>query len=231
MAPMQDQRKPGFKDAVRDQSSLLAPLEKPTLIWLAHRMPAWVNSDHLTLLGFVSLSAAGLCYAAARWDRRWLLVVIPLLVLNWFGDSLDGTLARVRNRQRPRYGFYVDHITDAFGTSILIGGLAASTYMNPYLGLTLLILYLLLSIQTYLATYVFGTFQLSFGKFSPTELRIVLCIGSIALMYRPWVKLFGSGPWRLYDVGGLVAVVLMGVLVVAASVQNVARLYREERIS
>jgi phosphatidylglycerophosphate synthase len=228
MATMQKERKRGFTDAVRDQSSLLAPLEKRTLVWLAHRMPGWANSDHLTLLGFLSLSAAGLCYAAARQDRRWLLAVIPLLAINWFGDSLDGTLARVRNRQRPRYGFYVDHISDAFGTSILIGGLAASTYMNPYLALTLLVLYLLLSIQTYLATYVFGTFQLSFGKFSPTELRIVLCIGSIALMYRPWVKLFGYGPWRLYDIGGLVAIVFMALMVAAASLKNIARLYREE---
>ncbi len=217
-----------FKDAARAQTSLLAPLEKKVLIWLAHRMPGWVTSDQLTALGFVSLTGAGLCYGAARWDPRWLLAVIPMLAANWFGDSLDGTLARVRNRQRPRYGFYVDHISDAFGTSILVGGMAASTYMSPYVGLVLLILYLLLSIQTYLATYVFGTFHLSFGKFSPTELRIVLCIGSVALMYRPWVKLFGYGPWRLYDVGGLVAIAVMSAMVVQASVRNIARLYREE---
>jgi phosphatidylglycerophosphate synthase len=225
---MRTESKTGFKDAAREQTSLLAPIEKRALIWLAHRMPSWVTSDQLTLLGFISISAAGLCYAAARWDRLWLLAVIPMLALNWFGDSLDGTLARVRNRQRPRYGFYVDHISDAFGTTFLVIGMAFSTYMNPYVGLVLLVLYLLLSIQTYLATYVLGTFHLSFGKFSPTELRVVLCIGSVALMYRPWVKLFGYGPWRLYDIGGLVTIAIMSVMVVRASVKNIARLYREE---
>ena len=100
-----------FKDAERKQLSMLAAVEKKTLIWLAHRMPPWVNSDHLTVLGFVAMFAAGLLYWASRWDRRALLGVIVALAVNWFGDSLDGTLARVRNQLRPRYGFYVDHIS------------------------------------------------------------------------------------------------------------------------
>src|SRR5215475_3626161 len=101
-----------FRDAERKQLSLLAGIEKRTLVWLAHHLPKWVNSDHLTLLGFLAMLAAGLCYWGASYDRRWLLAVIGALAVNWFGDSLDGTLARVRNRLRPRYGFYVDHITD-----------------------------------------------------------------------------------------------------------------------
>ena len=105
-----------FKDAERKQLSLLASMEKKTLIWLAHRLPSWVNSDHLTMLGFMAMFAAGLCYWLASYDRRALLAVIVALVINWFGDSLDGTVARVRNRFRPRYGFYVDHMTDAIGT-------------------------------------------------------------------------------------------------------------------
>jgi hypothetical protein len=100
-----------FKDAERKQVSMLAAVEKKTLIWLAQRMPAWVNSDHLTLLGFIAMFVAGLCYWAASWDRRALVAVIAALAVNWFGDSLDGTLARVRNRLRPRYGFYVDHVS------------------------------------------------------------------------------------------------------------------------
>ncbi len=219
---------PAFRDAARDQSSLLAPLEKRLLAWLAHRMPAWISSDHLTLLGFVAMFGAGACYAVARWNRYALVAVIGWLALNWFGDSLDGTLARVRNRQRPRYGFYVDHMTDAFGTAFLLIGLAFSGYMNPFLAIALLIVYLLLSIQSYLATYALGTFQLSFWKFSPTELRIVLSIGNLALLWRPLVMLGPYGPFRLFDVGAVVGLAGMSVMVAAASIKNTVELYRKE---
>src|SRR6266545_7458539 len=122
---------PSFKSAVRQQESLLTPLEKKTLIWLAGRMPAWVNSDHLTLIGFLGMILAGVCYFLASWNPLALIAAVVCLGVNWFGDSLDGTLARVRNKQRPRYGFYVDHITDAFGTLFLIGGIGLSGYMSP----------------------------------------------------------------------------------------------------
>src|ERR1043166_2707587 len=158
-----------FKDAERKQLSMLASVEKQVLIWLAHRMPAWVNSDHLTLIGFIAMLAAGLSYWAASWDRRGLVGVIIALGINWFGDSLDGTLARVRNRLRPRYGFYVDHITDAIGTFFLMGGLALSGYMSPFIALGLLIAYFLLSIEVYLTTYTIGSFHLSFWSFGPTR--------------------------------------------------------------
>src|SRR6516162_4741380 len=186
-----------FKDAERKQLSMLAAVEKKTLIWLAQRMPAWVNSDHLTLLGFVAMLAAGLCYWAASQDRRALLFVIVALAINWFGDSLDGTLARVRNRLRPRYGFYVDHVTDAIGTFFLMGGLAVSGIMTPYIGLGLLIAFLLLSIEVYLATYTIGKFHLSFWSFGPTELRLLLCAGNLAVYYWPVVGLFGH-KFRLF---------------------------------
>ena len=132
-----------FKEAERKQLSMLARVEKKTLVWLAFRMPSWVNSDHLTLLGFVAMFFAGLGYWAASWDRRALIGVIAALAVNWFGDSLDGTLARVRHRLRPRYGFYVDHITDAVGTFFLMGGLALSSFMSPSIALGLLIACLL----------------------------------------------------------------------------------------
>src|SRR5579872_4883888 len=151
-----------FRDAERKQLSFLAAAEKKVLVWMAQRMPTWVNSDHLTLLGFVAMFAAGLCYWVAATDRRALIGVIVALAVNWFGDSLDGTLARVRNRLRPRYGFYVDHITDAIGTFFLMGGLALSSYMNPFIALGLLIAYFLLSIEVYLTTYVLGKFHMSF---------------------------------------------------------------------
>src|SRR5258706_5064151 len=193
-----------FKDAERKQLSMLAAAEKRTLIWLAHRLPGWVNSDHLTLLGFVAMFAAGLCYWLSRYDRRALLLVIVALVVNWFGDSLDGTLARVRNRLRPRYGFYVDHVTDAIGTAFLMGGLALSSYMSPYIALGLLISFLLLSIEVYLTTYTIGAFHLSFWSFGPTELRLLLCIGNLAVYLRgPMVTLAGR-QLLLFDIGGAV---------------------------
>ena len=173
-------------------------------------MPAWVNSDHLTLLGFVAMFAAGLLYWAASVDCRALLGVIVALAVNWFGDSLDGTLARVRQRQRPRYGFYVDHITDAIGTFFLMGGLALSGYMNPFIALGLLVVYLLLSIEVYLTTYTIGSFHLSFWSFGPTELRLLLCVGNIALYVPvPWCKMLGRD-YRIFDVGGVIGIAGMG---------------------
>src|SRR5580692_3914462 len=218
-----------FRDAERKQLSLLARIEKKTLIWLAHRMPAGVNSDHLTLLGFVAMLAAGLCYWAAASDRRALIGVIVALTVNWFGDSLDGTLARVRNRLRPRYGFYVDHITDAIGTFFLMGGLALSSYMNPFIALGLLIAYFLLSIEVYLTTYTMGAFHMSFWSFGPTELRVLLCIGNIALFYRPVVGLAGRH-FLLFDVGGAIGICGMAMMLVWSALRHTIQLYRAERL-
>ncbi|MBI3666035.1 MAG: CDP-alcohol phosphatidyltransferase family protein [Acidobacteria bacterium] len=218
----------GFQDATRAQSSFLAPLEKKVLLWLAYRLPPWVNSDHLTLPGFVAMFLAGISYWQARRNRLALILVIGCLALNWFGDSLDGTLARVRNKQRPRYGFYVDHITDAFGTFFLMGGLALSGYMSPVVAIGLLIVYFMLSIEVYLATFTLGTFHLSFWKFSPTELRLLLCIGNVALLFRPTVKILGES-YRLYDVGGAIGIVGMSLMLFTAAIRHTRALHRAER--
>lgn len=214
----------------REQTSLLAPLEKRALLWLAHRMPQWVNSDHLTLLGFIAMFVAGLGYWAARSHPQALVWVSAALVANWFGDSLDGTLARVRNRQRPRYGFYVDHMTDAIGTAFLLGGLALSGFMSAAVAVTLLIVYLLLSIQSYLATYARGTFQLSFWKFSPTELRVLLIAGNIALLVRGSLARLAGMDFLLFDVGGVIGIIGMTAILIASTIRNTAALYRDERL-
>jgi archaetidylinositol phosphate synthase len=219
-----------FRDAERKQLSLLAKIEKRVLLSLARRVPAWVNSDHLTALGFAAMAAAGLCYWAASRDRRALLGVIVALAVNWFGDSLDGTLARVRNRLRPRYGFYVDHVTDAIGTFFLMGGLALSGYMSPWIAMGLLIAYLLLSIEVYLTTYTMGSFHMSFWSFGPTELRVLLCIGNIALFYRPVVGLLGHR-YLLFDVGGVIGLLGMGLMLTWSALRHTVQLYREERLS
>ena len=218
-----------FKEATRAQLSLLAPLEERLLIWLAHRLPPWVNFDHLTVTGFLALLFAGLSYWLARWNRFALLLVNVWLAANWFGDSLDGTLARARNRQRPRYGFYVDHITDAFGTLFLLGGLALSGYMSWMVAFGLLIAYFMLSIEVYLATYTIVTFHLSFWKLSPTELRILLSIANVALLFRPTVRILGARH-LLCDVGGVIGIAGMGLMLVSAAIRHTRALYRAERL-
>jgi phosphatidylglycerophosphate synthase len=219
-----------FRDAERKQVSMLAALEKRTLIWLAGRLPAWVNSDHLTVLGFLSMIAAGLGYWASSRDKRALLAVIAALAANWFGDSLDGTVARVRNRLRPRYGFYVDHITDAIGTSVLMGGLALSGYMEPFLTLGLLIVYLLLSIEVYLTTYTIGAFHLSFWSFGPTELRLLLCMGNLALYFHGPVGRLGGYEFRIFDLGGAIGIAGMAAMLVWSAVRHTRQLYDAERL-
>jgi len=135
----------------------------------------------------------------------------------------------VRNRLRPRYGFYVDHIADAFGTFFLLGGVGLSGYMSPWVATGLVIAYFMLTIEVYLATYTIGTFHLSFWKFSPTELRILLMIGNVALFWRPWVRLFGES-YRLFDVGGVVGIAGLSAMLVTASVRHTIQLYRDERL-
>jgi phosphatidylglycerophosphate synthase len=218
-----------FKSAARQQQSILAPLEKRTLIWLAHRMPLWINSDHLTLLGLLGMVFSGLCYAFAARGPGWLVAAVVCLAINWFGDSLDGTLARVRDRQRPRYGFYVDHIIDSFGAVFLIGGLGLSGYMTWNIAMWLLIVYLLLAIELYLATYCVGVFKLSFGIWGPTELRIVLAIGTFIVYVKPVVTILGQR-YLLCDVSAVIAIAALTIIVISSTIRNTIRLYREERL-
>jgi len=218
-----------FKDATRVLTSVLAPIEKRCLIWMASRMPRWVNSDHLTGLALVAMLGAGLSYWLARVTPVGLVLVVIFLAINWFGDSLDGTLARVRQHQRPRYGFYVDHIVDTFGTLFLIGGLALSGYMSPVVAAALLIAYFMLSVEVFLATHCVGTFTMSYFKIGPTELRILLAIGTLVLLVHPTATIFGQS-YRLFDVGGVVATIgLFGTLIMS-TVKHTRLLYRAEPI-
>jgi archaetidylinositol phosphate synthase len=220
-------RRADFRQAIRVHGSLLAAAEKRALVWMAERMPGWVNSDHLTLLGFIAQIATGVCYGLAGHDRRMLLAAIMFLGLNWFGDSLDGTLARVRQQQRPRYGFYVDHIIDSIGAVAMMGGLALSGYMRPAIAIGLLVAFLLLSIQSYLATYALGEFHISFWRFGPTELRVLLVAGNLALFRWAWVL---NGRYRLFDIGGMIGLAAMLLMLIVVTLKNTVRLYREERI-
>ena len=216
-----------FENATRIQESWTSGPERTVLLWLAARIPAYINSDHLTLLGFEAMLLAGCSYALARWNAAGLLLATFWLAVNWFGDSLDGTLARVRNCQRPRYGFYVDHMIDSFGALFLMAGLGASNYIDWRIAMSMLGAFLLLSIETYLAAYTLGVFRLSFAKFGPTEIRILLGIGNLVLFFHPQARVPG-GSYRLLDFGGVVAALGMAIMVVVAAASHTRTLYRQE---
>ena len=218
-----------FQDATREQTSMLAPLERAVLRGLARRMPRWVNSDHLSLLGLVAMFMAGVCYAASGQNPLMLHLVNLFIFLNWFGDSLDGTLARYRDRQRPRYGFYVDHIIDTFGALFFIFGLALSGFMSERVAAALLIVFLMLAINSYLAAYALGIFKISQWKLGPTEMRLVLIIGNLYLLHSSHTHLFGRR-FLLFDVGGVVAIIAMATMLVYSSIKNTHTLYELERL-
>lgn len=218
---------PTASTEVRVQTSLLAAIEKRLLIYMAERMPTAVNSDHLTALGGSAILLAGLCYWAAPGAPQMLIAAIVLLAINWFGDSMDGTLARVRRHERPRYGFYVDHVLDAAGILCLVGGLILGGQMSPGVGVGFLIAYYLLTIEIALATHTVGTFRISYWKVGPTELRILLAIGTLQLLRSPTVTLAGER-YLLFDVAGAIAIVALAVTFVVSVIQNTRTLYRRE---
>lgn len=214
---------------VRQHNSVLAAAEKRTLIWIAQRLPRWINSDHLSALGLLAMGGAGGSFVLAQSDPvAGASLVVLCLVLNWFGDSLDGTVARVRDRQRPRYGYYVDHVIDLAGTAMLFAGLAASGFMSPLIATLVVAAFFLVSAEAYLATHARGVFKMSFIGIGPTELRILLAAGALALIRTPLVDVPGLGPVLLWNLAGVIgATGLVGTFVVTSAV-NVRALYLEE---
>jgi phosphatidylglycerophosphate synthase len=216
-----------FVTAQRVNGALTSGMEKRALQWMASRVPRWVSSDQLTVLGLCAQIAAGLCYALARYERRALLLCVLCLALNWLGDSMDGTLARVRGQQRPRYGFYVDHMVDLFGALALMGGLGCSGFVHWPTAIAMLIAFLVLSSESYLATYTLGRFEMSQGLFGPTEIRILLVVGNLALLRNPYATLFGYR-MLLFDLGGGIAAACMFAMAVYTTLRHTAELYRRE---
>jgi len=172
---------------------------------------------------------AGASYAFARFSQYGLLLSCLFLAVNWFGDSLDGTLARYRHRERPRYGFYVDHVLDSFGVAALLSGMGASGYMQPLIAAWMLVSYLLLASEIFLATYSLGRFQMSYFSLGPTELRILLCMGNLSVFLRPSVHPFGL-PLTLFDFGGLIGAAGMLFLAIRSAVVHGRALYQAERL-
>src|SRR5580658_7799725 len=218
---------PTFTPALRINRSLTASAEKRLLEFLAHHTPRVVTSDHLTLLGLTAQIAAGLFYALSRTHALFLLAANLCITLNWLGDSLDGTLARVRHQQRPRYGFYVDHITDLFGATALLTGLALSGFAHWPIALAMLIGFLLLSAESFLATHALGRFEMSQFLFGPTELRLLLILGNLFLLRDPYAHILGHRI-LLFDLGGSIGALCMFVLVGILAYRHTAQLFREE---
>lgn len=216
-----------FTPASRVNQALTASLERRALQWMACRLPRWVSSDQLTVLGLSAQIGAGAAYALSRYNRYALLLAILFLALNWFGDSMDGTLARVRCRPRARYGFYVDHMVDIFGAVALMCGLGFSGFIHWQTAIAMLVAFLLLSGESYLATYTLSHFQLSQGIFGPTEIRILLVLGNLALLRSPYSTVFGHTT-LLFDLGGTIAAVFMFATAIILTVRHTAQLYREE---
>lgn len=216
-----------YREATRIQTSVLAVLEKRCLVWMAQRLPASINSDHLTVLAGLAMLGGGLCYWIGPSSPAAMLTAIAMLALNWFGDSLDGTLARVRHHERPRYGFYVDHVLDVVGILMLLSGFALGGFITPVIAASFLVAYYLLMVEIALATHAVGTFRISFWKFGPTELRILLAIGTLQLMRSPYVRIAGER-LLLFDVAGVVAIAAILATFVASAVRNTRHLYALE---
>ena len=210
--------------ARRELTFLLAEPERRLLCAIAARLPAWVTSDHLTILGVLGAVGAGAAYALSTLGPAWLWAASVLLAVNWFGDSLDGTLARVRRAERPRYGYYLDHIVDAFATAAIGAGIGLSPYASLSVALAVVVAYLVLSINVYLESAAFGVFRLGYGRIGPTEVRLVLMIANTLLALgspRPGLTLVAD--WTL----GLAGTAMAGMVLVRIAV-NLAQLGREE---
>ena len=212
----------------RLNTGVLADLEKRTLIWMAERLPRWVTSDHLSAVGVSGMVAVGAAFAAGGTYAWALPLVVVALAVNWFGDSLDGTLARVRRQQRPRFGYYVDHVLDIVGTAFLFAGLVLGGHVTPVLAMLLLAAYFAVMAEVFLATAARGKFRMSFMGMGPTELRLVLGAGALALMRDPRVAIPGLGSFELFDVGAAVATVGLTMAFLVSGWRNGRALYAEE---
>jgi phosphatidylglycerophosphate synthase len=207
---------------------VLATAEQRALIWIAARMPPAINSDHLSIVAVTSMVLAGVSFAAYQLTPSSAAAVVAFLALNWFGDSLDGTIARVRGHERPRYGFYVDHVMDLTGAVALLAGIACSGLMTPLVAVALLAAYLLVSAETFLATHSAGVFRISFLGVGPTELRLIVAAGAIRAAVDPYIRLAPFGRHLMFDVGGFVALAGLGTVFAVSALRNTVALYRAE---
>jgi phosphatidylglycerophosphate synthase len=226
---MVDKEKAAMDAAPRSKQFLLARHEGRALEWIARRLPAWVMPDHMTALGVLAAFGIAGAYLLSNGDEAWLWAASALLVVHWLGDSLDGTLARVRRIERPKYGYYLDHLVDALATAVIGLGLGLSPWMLLAVGLAIVIAYLVLSINTYLETYAFGVFTLGYGRLGPTEARLGLIVVNtlIALGVGLGFEVAGLG-LTVLDAIGLGIAALMVAALIGRAARNLRVLAEQE---
>jgi phosphatidylglycerophosphate synthase len=217
-----------MSDAPRDKKFFLAVPEARALDWIARRLPGWVKPDHLTAVGVLAALGIAAAYVLSNGDSGWLWAASGLLVVHWLGDSLDGTLARVRKSERPRYGYYLDHLVDAFATAAIGIGLGLSPYMLLAVGLAIVVVYLILSINTYLETHAFGVFTLGYGRLGPTEARLGLIALNTAIALGAGLDVLGVS---LLDAIGIGLAATMLLALVGRAGRNLKRLAELEPAS
>ena len=178
------------KQSTRIQTSIINGLERKTLVWLAKKQPQWVTSDMLTCIGIVGAFIVGLGYVLSRYSINWLWLSSAGLVINWYGDSLDGTLARVRNTQRPIYGYYIDHTIDCINEAFMFIGAGLSPLVNLNLALVAFILYLFMTINVSINAHLKSEFRLTYAKLGPTEFRMLMILGNTLLIAMPQLVAF-----------------------------------------
>lgn len=214
-----------IKSHERINDIFLGPLERPALQWLAAHMPSWVMPDTLTAVGVLGAIVIMVSYWLTSYDKAFLWLASLGLVINWFGDSLDGTLARYRKIQRPKYGFFVDHTVDAFNEVLIILGLGLSPYVKFDIALLALVGYLLMSVQTFIRTCVSGVFQISYGKIGPTEVRVIVIAANTLMFFigNPSIEL-PLGTTSVYDLIIFTIAIALFAVFIGSSIREARRL-------
>jgi archaetidylinositol phosphate synthase len=213
----------------RTNDIFFGPLERPALKWLAAHMPAWMTPDILTGIGVLGGLIILISYYLTRYNPAFLWLASLGFVINWFGDSLDGTLARYRDIQRPRYGFFIDHIVDAVVETMIILGLGLSPYVRFNLAALALVGYLLLSVMVYIQQIVTNEFRISYGKLGPTEIRVIVILANTTIFFlgNPQINL-PAGAVGLYDLLVIVVILLMGIIFAVNSIARGRELSRQD---
>lgn len=219
------------EEAVRVQTSFLNAAEKKVLVWLAERQPKWVGSDLLTFIGHLGAVMIALGFILSGYSINFLWLSVFGFAVNWYGDSLDGTLARVRKQQRPVYGYYLDHTVDAINESIMFIGAGLSPFMNLSLACLILVVYLMLTLNVSVNAHLKNEFRLTYAKLGPTEFRIICMLAIILLIgVKPLKTAYVAIPFmnglsfKVLDIVGLF-ILLVLVLIYFTSIIQDARYY------
>jgi archaetidylinositol phosphate synthase len=209
----------------RIQQNMLAQGERRLLNWFCPRIPLWLTPDRLTMIGFLGSLLCSVAYVLSNQSSAWLWLVIPGYLINWFGDSLDGSIARYRKIERPRYGYFIDHSADALSTSILLAAIGMTPHMRLDIAFYALAGYMLLSCHAFIAANVADEFRLSYAAAGPTELRIMLIVMTLLMIGDDPPPVAWNGLTWFDLFGLLIATILVGLFIVQTA--STARILRK----